>query len=195
MPDDDALRIRALRRSDWPALVDLFGARGACGGCWCMLWRRPHGGEAWERSKGAPNRAALRRLVNAGRVTGLLAFVGREPVGWCSLGPRSDFPKLASSPSLQVPAPPGTWVVSCFFVRNGWRGRGVGTALLAAAVALARARGASALDGFPARTKRGARLAHAFAWTGVAALYQACGFRDATPPGHRRSVFRRRFAP
>jgi hypothetical protein len=23
----------------WPALEDLFGARGAVNGCWCMYWR------------------------------------------------------------------------------------------------------------------------------------------------------------
>jgi len=191
---EPALRIRPLRRSDWPTLVALFGARGACGGCWCMFWRRPRGGAAWERSKGAPNRRALQRLVAAGRVTGLLAFAGREPIGWCSLGPRRDFPKLANSPSLAAPAPVGAWVVSCFFVRNGWRGRGVGSALLDAAVALARRRRAPALDGFPARTSPTKTLAHAFAWTGVPAMYRACGFRDATPPGQWRPVYRRRFA-
>ena len=27
------------RPDDWDDLARLFGARGACGGCWCMWWR------------------------------------------------------------------------------------------------------------------------------------------------------------
>jgi GNAT superfamily N-acetyltransferase len=187
-----AIKVRPLRRDDWPQVVALFGARGACGGCWCMFWRRPRGGAAWERSKGAANRRALKRLIAAGKVTALLAFAGREPVGWCSLGPRSDFPKLAHAPSLAVDAPPGAWVVNCFYLRPDQRGRGLGTRLLAAAQALAERKGASVLDGFPAKAPRTGRLAHAFAWTGVPAMFEANGFERVARPGQARPVFRRR---
>src|SRR5262249_49234892 len=31
----------------WPALEELFGENGACGGCWCMVWRVQKG-ERWD---------------------------------------------------------------------------------------------------------------------------------------------------
>ena len=36
----------------WPDFERLFGANGACGGCWCMSWRIEKG-EKWEEVKGA----------------------------------------------------------------------------------------------------------------------------------------------
>jgi hypothetical protein len=33
------LTVRPLTPELWPALEDLFGAHGACNGCWCMYWR------------------------------------------------------------------------------------------------------------------------------------------------------------
>jgi len=46
---------RDLSPALWPALVELFGPRGACGGCWCMYWRLEKG-ERWDDLKGAPAR-------------------------------------------------------------------------------------------------------------------------------------------
>ncbi|HKQ59925.1 MAG TPA: hypothetical protein VJS92_01495, partial [Candidatus Polarisedimenticolaceae bacterium] len=71
------MNYRAATPELWPAVVELFGPRGACAGCWCMFWRLPR--PQWEARKGAKNRAALRRLVAAGAAPGILAFDGDEP--------------------------------------------------------------------------------------------------------------------
>ena len=39
MPETTALRFELLTPALWPALEQLFGEHGACGGCWCMFWR------------------------------------------------------------------------------------------------------------------------------------------------------------
>lgn len=188
------IRIRPLRRNDWSRVEALFGARGACGGCWCMYWRRPRGGVLWQRSKGAINQRAFRALVGSGKVNGLLACAGRETIGWCSLGPRSDFPKIENSPSLRLPAPPRTWVVSCFFVRREWRGQGIAAALLDAAVAMARRKKAATLDGYPVLTSGAKTLPHAWAWTGVPVMFENAGFSRVARTDHSRPVYRRAFA-
>ena len=86
------LRFEPVTVDRWADLEALFGERGACSGCWCMWWRlsRPK----YEAQKGAGNRRALRRIVQSGEVPGILAYDGARPVGWCSLGPRSAFPRL-----------------------------------------------------------------------------------------------------
>ena len=54
--------MRDLTPRDWPTIERLFGPRGACGGCWCMVWR-VSGGKAWLENKGEKNRRAFKRLV------------------------------------------------------------------------------------------------------------------------------------
>src|SRR5687767_2939344 len=81
-----------LEPRDWSALERLFGVRGACGGCWCMLWRARHGGARFEADKGAVNRRRFRDLVVRGDAHGCLAWQGEEAVGWVSAGPRESFP-------------------------------------------------------------------------------------------------------
>ena len=49
--DASNLTVRPLREDDWPAIEELFGSNGACGGCWCMWWRVPRGGKLWTEMK------------------------------------------------------------------------------------------------------------------------------------------------
>lgn len=70
----------------------LFGRTGASGGCWCMWPRLP--GPVYRRQRGETNRESFRALLRAGQIHAVLAFEGREPVGWCSFGPRGSFPRI-----------------------------------------------------------------------------------------------------
>lgn len=180
------LRVAALAPQHWPALEALFGTRGACGGCWCMLWRAPYGGARFDADKGEPNRSRLRALIERGSAHGALAFAGDAAVGWISHGPRTEFPYFERTRTLRDDTP-GAWVVTCFFVPRAWRGRGVATRLLGAAIEAARAAGATRIDGFPV-TPRAAKVPAAFAWTGVPALFEAHGFAIAPHTGTGRLV-------
>ncbi|MBM4117215.1 GNAT family N-acetyltransferase, partial [bacterium] len=94
-----APRVLPLTPERWADFETLFGPRGACGGCWCMWWRLKR--SDWERGQGAGNKQAMRRLVAAGAVPGLIAYAGDEPVGWVSVGPREHFGVLGRSPVLK----------------------------------------------------------------------------------------------
>ncbi len=171
------LHLRPITPDDWDLVETLFGTKGACAGCWCMFWRSPFGGKAWEARKGATNRKDFRKLIKAGDVHGVLAFEGERVVGWCSIGPREDFPHLERSRVLQTDWKPGTWSVTCFFIPAGERGKGIATALLGAAVMLAKKRGAREIEGYPIRVRPdGKKIAAAFAWTGVPSLFEKGGF-------------------
>lgn len=182
------VRTRALARSDWPHVEALFGERGACAGCWCMWWRA-QGGKAWETGKGEPNRRAFKALVEGGLASGVLAFVDREAVGWCAIGPRADFPRLDRSRRLQREWGDRTWSLNCLYVPARWRGKGLAKALVAAAIEHARAHGASEIEAYPQSVRPGERQAAAFVWTGVPKLFEPHGFRRVTGPDRGRALY------
>ncbi len=127
--------IRPLTPELWPALEDLFGSNGACNGCWCMYWRI---GAAYRKRPRGKNKTAFREVVKHGPPPGLLAFDGDLAVGWCQLTPRDALPWLERTWRLaRVDAVP-VWSLSCFYVRKGYRRKGVMAALIAAATQAAR---------------------------------------------------------
>jgi GNAT superfamily N-acetyltransferase len=184
-----------LSPATWPALAELFAAGGDPKWCWCQYWRKP--GSNWMNAAAAENRADLEALVGEDPAPGLVAL-GDDgtAIGWVGLGPREAFPRLGRSRTL--PQLPGerVWSVNCFVVARRARGRGVGDALLKAAVDYARQHGARVIEGFPAETG-GARLPSASAYMGTRGMFERNGFTVAAPTtskaagGRPRVVMRR----
>jgi hypothetical protein len=112
----------------WDDLVALFGENGAYANCWCMWWRKS-GAEFSRgvRNRGAGNRRAMNRLVQDGRVPGLLAYREGRPVGWVSVAPREEFGRIQRSPTLKPVDDKPVWSIVCFFMHRGEREKGVGT--------------------------------------------------------------------
>lgn len=132
------LRVLPLVPERWPDLVTLFGARGACGGCWCMTPRLSRA--EYEQNKGAGNKRKLHALVESGRVPGLIGYAGARPVAWCSIEPRSLLPTLGRSRVLAPVDDAEAWSIVCLFIDKAERGRGRSVAMIEAAVRYARAR-------------------------------------------------------
>lgn len=187
MASRPAIRTRELTPDLWPALERLFGANGACGGCWCTYWRIDEG-ERFDDVKGATAKRRFKALVMRSAAHGVLAFAGDEPVGWCAFERRVDLPRLDRAPSLKCDDAARVWSLPCFFVKAGWRGKGVASTLLAAAEKALRARRAEIAEGYPAKPSGEAKMPGAFAWTGVPAMFEAAGFEraDARPRGKQR---------
>ncbi|MDH4249167.1 MAG: GNAT family N-acetyltransferase [Deltaproteobacteria bacterium] len=166
----------------WPDLEQLFGERGATGGCWCMYWRHPKG-EKWDAVKGAENKRRFRALVESGQAHGALAYAEGEPVGWVSFDKRTDFNKLDRSPSFACKDADQVWSIPCFFIQTAHRRKGIGSRLLEFAVAAIARRGGALAEGYPVNAPRaGKAIPAAFAWTGTRPLFEAAGF---TPVGKR----------
>ncbi|MCG8434468.1 MAG: GNAT family N-acetyltransferase [Gammaproteobacteria bacterium] len=188
------IKIRAIRKTDWPHITELFGNNGACGGCWCMFWRHNPKNGSWNDVKGDKNKRRLKSILTGGELTGALAFAGKEPVGWCSYGPKTVFPYFSRSRNYGFDIEENIWAVTCFFIKRGYRQSGIGTAMLKFAVDSARQRKVKALQGFPTTTsKRPGRQPDAFVWTGTPALFEACGFKALKLKGVPAPVYQRKF--
>ncbi len=166
----------------------LFGPRGACGGCWCMWWRLS--ASEFRRQRGEGNRKAMRALVAGGEVPGLLAYLDGEPVGWCCVGPRTAFPRLARSRVLAAVDEAPVWSVVCFFVARRARRQGVMGKLLEGAVAHACRAGAQMVEGYPVAPRQRV-TADAFAFTGLLGPFLAAGFVEVARRSPTRPIVRR----
>ena len=89
------LSFEPLTIEKWSDFVSLFGERGACGGCWCMLWRLSR--KEFESQKGDTNKPPMKTIVTAGEVPSILVYHNSEAIGWCALATRSSYPVLLRS--------------------------------------------------------------------------------------------------
>jgi GNAT superfamily N-acetyltransferase len=151
--------------------------------CSCMRWRLRS--IDFGRSTKESRVAALERLVRDGKPTGVLAYLDREPVGWCSVAPRESYQGLERYRALARIDDQPVWAVVCFFVDRRFRQRGLTLALLKAALAYAHSEGAKIVEGYPVAP--GSRL---YTYMGSPATFRSAGFHDVTPPGPTRSIMR-----
>jgi GNAT superfamily N-acetyltransferase len=143
-----------------------------------MYWRI---GSAYRKRPEADNKQALQQIVEEGAPPGLLAFEGGRAVGWCQLTPRSDLPWLDKTWRLRRVDDMPVWSISCFYIRRGYRRRGVASALIDAAVKAAQQAGAPAIEAHPLD----ARLTPSASSTGHVSTFLRAGFKIVathTPP-------------
>lgn len=191
-----SVRVRPATADRWSDLVTVFGRRGEDPSwCWCRLFL-----DSGAREPGAPqpkphNREALRQeITDAAVPPGLIAYVDGRPVGWTRVGPRSGFPRVTGNRALAgaLADDPGVWWVTCFAVDSHHRRAGVGSALLEAAVELAREHGATAVEGYPVDvdTLSAARVSGSAIFTGTVAMFAAAGFTEVLRTHPTRPVMR-----
>lgn len=171
----DDIEIRPVTPDRWTDLEELFGERGACGGCWCMLWRLKR--SDFEKQKGPGNKQTLKDIVASGEIPGLLAYAEGKPVAWCSVGPRETYPALGRSRILKRVDEKPVWSVVCFFVTRMYRRKGLTVKLLRAAIEYAAGRGATIVEGYPVEPKK-AKSPDVFVYTGLASAFRKAGFAE-----------------
>ena len=178
--------IRPVTPDLWPALEDLFGKHGACNGCWCMYWRI---GSRYRQRDRSENKAAFKTIVKRGPPPGLVALDGDKAVGWCQLTPRSDLPWLDRGRATKAIDDRPVWSISCFYVRRGYRGKGVTAALIEAALNAAKRARVPALEAYP----RDAATHTVGAFTGFTSTFARAGFEEVARHQDGRPMLRYEF--
>jgi GNAT superfamily N-acetyltransferase len=181
------LHFSPLTPDRWPDFEQLFGPRGAYGGCWCMWWRSTR--REFEERGGEGNRGAMKALVDSGEVPGILAYHGGEPVGWCSVAPREQYGALERSRVLKRLDDRPVWSIVCFFVAGEYRGQGVAEALIQAAVEYVRRQGGTVVEAYPTQPKA-ERLPSVSSFMGMPAMFERAGFVECARPSASRVVMR-----
>jgi len=183
----DKLSFRPLTAKNWDDFAELFGERGACGGCWCMLWRLKRA--QFEEQKGEKNRAAMKLLVDSGEIPGILAYAGGQAVGWCAVAPRESYSALERSRILRRLDEKPVWSVVCLFVARPFRRRGLSVELLKAVIEYVRQRGGRVVEGYPVEPKKD-KMPDVFAWTGLVSAFRQAGFTECARRSETRPIMR-----
>jgi len=181
------LKFQAATASRWADLEDLFGERGACGGCWCMFWRVPR--KEFDAGKGTRNKRALKNIVTTRQKPGIIAYIGKEPIGWCAIAPREHYVALERSRILKPIDDKPVWSVSCLFVKKLYRRKGISAQLLRAAVGFAASQGAVIVEGYPVEPTM-EKMPDPFLWHGVHSAFKAAGFKEALRRSKSRPIMR-----
>jgi GNAT superfamily N-acetyltransferase len=135
-----------------------------------MYWRI---GDSYRKRPPEVNKAAFFELVQNGPPRGLVAFDGDLAVGWCQLTPRADLPWLDRTWRLKRVDEAPVWSLSCFYVRKGYRKKGVASALIRAALEAAQRAGAPALEAYPLDADLTPSTSH----TGYVSTFKRLGFK------------------
>ena len=159
--------------------------------CWCLSHRLP--APEIEALGGGSREQAMRRVC-AQRPPGVVTYRDGTPVGWCSVGPRSEIPRLVSSKLMRPLDDVPVWSIICVVVRGGFRRQGVTGHLLEGAVSYAAGQGAPAVEAYPVDPP--GRMDLTMAFVGTRAMFERAGFEvvgrtDAVASKLPRLVMRR----
>ncbi len=171
------LSIHAVTKDLWPELEQLFGKQGACNGCWCMYWRL---GPDYHKRDRSLNKADLQMIISSNRPAGLLAFFGDIPVGWCQLTLRQDLSWLIKNGYANFNNGSNVWCISCFYIKAGYRRKGITLALIKASIDYAKKAGADLLEAYPRKSPD--------SFTGYPSTFSKAGFKIAGEAKHGRTI-------
>jgi hypothetical protein len=182
-----AVQFWPLTTERWADFEQLFGSRGAYGGCWCMWWRLTRA--EFEKQQGEGNRRAMRSIVESGEVPGVLAYVGDRVAGWCSIAARSQFASLNRSRVLKPLDDVPVWSLVCLFVGREHRGSNLAIGLIRGAVNYAAEQGARVVEAYPTVPRTG-KLPPVSSFMGVPSMFRRVGFIEVAQPSESRIIMR-----
>ncbi len=195
------VKVRPANKASWEDLQAIFGTADYPGMCYCQRFktRDCH----WASLSGQERQDRLREQTNCGnaraaQTTGLVAYLGKEPVGWVAVEPRFGYLRLVRMRTVwadrhEDKSDEGIWAVTCFVTRKGYRKRGLTYALAAATVEYARDRGARALEAYPMITVPGQEITWGELHVGSRQVFAEAGFTEVSHPSPRRVVMRVEF--
>ncbi len=152
-----------------------------------MYWRRPR--SEFNKEFGEGNKKAMKEIVFSGKIPGLIAYYEDEPIGWCSVAPREDFPVLNRSPKLKPIDNLPVWSIICLFIAKEYRMQGLTTELVKAAITYAKENGARIIEAYPIIPENSQNPKYE-AYTGIKSTFDKLGFKVMIQRSKIRPIMR-----
>nr|WP_083466414.1 GNAT family N-acetyltransferase [Kibdelosporangium sp. MJ126-NF4]CEL15608.1 GCN5-related N-acetyltransferase [Kibdelosporangium sp. MJ126-NF4]CTQ98272.1 GCN5-related N-acetyltransferase [Kibdelosporangium sp. MJ126-NF4] len=154
-----------------------------------MHWRLSI--EEWMVGKGEGNKKAMRTLAQRRTAPGVVVYQADEPMAWCSLGARDEFPRLERSRLLARVDDQPVCAITCVLVHRKHRGSGLLPGILDAVCDYAAGEGYTLAEGYPIEPREGKRAGADTAMTGIASAFLDAGFVEVARPRADRPIMRR----
>lgn len=172
----------AVKRLDKEFEEDFYQVHNqdCCGGwCFCAAWWVPTWDGFGDR-KSDQNKAVREQLFKKEIYDGYLVYINGEPIGWCQVFPRDQFPLLMEKYSLQPD--PEMWAITCMSIAQQYQGMGLAHQVLSLILDDLRSRGVKCIQAFP---KIEPGLPREEIWTGPLSIFVKAGFKVAKKDDHR----------
>ncbi|HET7405427.1 MAG TPA: GNAT family N-acetyltransferase [Candidatus Bathyarchaeia archaeon] len=141
------------------------------------------------------NRTEKRALVNDGCAHGVLVYAADDPVGWCQYGLREELPRTDDSRNYRKfprsVSQGRMWRITCFVVDQHYRGKGLASFALRAALESIRKQGGGMVESYPViETDQGSN----HLYCGTVGMFERVGFRIVGPyaTGRTKTLVMRR---
>jgi len=164
-------RTDQLTPKTWPAFAALVERHnGVWGGCWCVEFH-PDG-----KARGAHRRSLKEQKVNEGTTHAALVLDGSRCVGWCQYGAPDELPRIKHLRvyTAGLEALPD-WPITCFFVDKEYRGKGVASTALLAALSQIAQLGGGVVESYPEDVE-GRKVSESFLHNSRLAMFEGQGF-------------------
>ncbi len=174
--DVDVRDVTPERVGDYQAFFDHDAFRDfpAWQFCYCYETHRTQDDEEWLARTAADNRAEMSEMIRRGEVTGLLAYVDGKPVGWCNYGETTHLSGVMRKLNLDASEHDRVGSLSCFVIAAPYRGHGVATRLLEAALQRLKEKGLRAVEAYPRKHGDGSSAQDYY--RGALPMYERAGF-------------------
>lgn len=153
-----------------------------------MLWRLKK--KDYDALGKDERRAAIANRFRSDSPPGLMAYDEERPIGWCSIAPRAEFPRLETSRVLKAVDDQPVWSITCFYIAPAYRKQGVSVTLLRSASDFVRDHGGSVIEGYPIEPDR-ANYPAVYAWIGLANAFKIAGFFEVARRSPTRPIMRK----
>jgi len=181
------LSFASLSSVNWKEFEALMGEKGGCGNCWCMYFRLSY--KDFQANKPDGNKKLMKQLVNKGMPQGLIASIDKEPVGWIALAPREDYMRMENSRSFKRIDDKPVWSITCFFIKKGFRHKGLSSELIKGTIDFAKKKKIKTLEAYPA-IPYAEKVPHPFLWVGVLSSFIKNGFSIVQQNSKSRAMVR-----
>jgi len=170
------VKTKPVDKNTWKDFETLFKSKGAPKYCWCMAWRMTK--EELKHNNSPGRKRFIKQRVSSGTPIGLLAYIEKEPIAWCSIAPRETYQRLGGDDRLEK-----VWSVACFFIKREYRDQGLVDHLIAAAKKYAKKKGAKYLEAYPVDPD-----SPSYRFMGFTQTFEKADFEFVKKAGTRRNV-------
>lgn len=152
-----------------------------------MSWRLKS--SDFEKQKGAENKKTMKDLVKRNQQIGIIGYIGKKPIAWCSVAPREKFIRLENSRVLRRIDNEPVWSITCFFIAKEFRRMGLSTELLKGVIVYCKKKKVRIIEGYPT-VPYSKEIPAAFAWTGIPSSFERAGFEEVARRSKSRPIMR-----